>query len=432
MKTHNENYFIQLLTKEIVPALGCTEPIAVALAASKSSETLGGLIDNIEVYVSNNILKNGMGVGIPGTGMVGLNIAAALGCIGGNSKAGLEVLKNINKEDIYKSKQLLKENKVTVLPKKVPNKLYVEVTCNGINGKCTTIIKDNHSNIVSVKLNNKLIVNNEIEDSKKEEQCCCTEEIQHTNIDEIYDFIMNVDHNKISFLLDGAEMNKKIGVEGITNDYGLKVGKTIYSKMKSGLIGDDIQNYAMALTAGASDARMAGCMLPVMSNSGSGNQGLTVMLPVVAVCEKLKVSKETQIRALALANLIAIHIKSYLGRLSALCGCVVSASGASAGIVYLLGGDLKKIKYAIKNMAGNIVGMICDGAKTGCALKVSTGVSAAMQSALLAMDNIEISCQDGIINDNIEETIKNLAKIGSEGMKETDNLILDIMTSKKC
>lgn len=243
---------------------------------------------------------------------------------------------------------------------------------------------------------------------------------------------MNVDHNKISFLLDGAEMNKKIGVEGITNDYGLKVGKTIYSKMKSGLIGDDIQNYAMALTAGASDARMAGCMLPVMSNSGSGNQGLTVMLPVVAVCEKLKVSKETQIRALALANLIAIHIKSYLGRLSALCGCVVSASGASAGIVYLLGGDLKKIKYAIKNMAGNIVGMICDGAKTGCALKVSTGVSAAMQSALLAMDNIEISCQDGIINDNIEETIKNLAKIGSEGMKETDNLILDIMTSKKC
>lgn len=432
MKTHNENYFIQLLTKEIVPALGCTEPIAVALAASKSSETLGGLIDNIEVYVSNNILKNGMGVGIPGTGMVGLNIAAALGCIGGNSEAGLEVLKNINKEHISKSKQLLKENKVTVFPKKVPNKLYVEVTCNGINGKCTTIIKDNHSNIVSVKLNNKLIINNEIGNSKKEEQCCCTKEVQHTNIDEIYDFVMNVDYNKISFLLDGAEMNKKIGIEGITNDYGLKVGKTIYSKMKSGLIGDDIQNYAMALTAGASDARMAGCMLPVMSNSGSGNQGLTVMLPVVAVCEKLKVSQEKQIRALALANLIAIHIKSYLGRLSALCGCVVSASGASAGIVYLLGGDLKKIKYAIKNMAGNIVGMICDGAKTGCALKVSTGVSAAMQSALLAMDNIEISCQDGIINDNIEETIKNLAKIGSEGMKETDNLILDIMTSKKC
>ncbi|WP_142414635.1 serine dehydratase subunit alpha family protein [Hathewaya massiliensis] len=430
MKKHTKEYFIDLLKKEVVPALGCTEPIAVALASAKASETLGETPKLIEVYVSPNILKNGMGVGIPGTGMVGLHIAAALGSIGGKSKDCLEVLKYIKKEHIEKAKDMVKSEKVIVKAKETPSKLYVEVTVKNDSHSSTVIIKDTHSNIISVSLNEDIIYTTTEETTKIASSKENIDNIDHTTIDEIYEFAMNAPLSDIEFILEGAHMNKTIAKEGIKNDYGLKVGKTLYKNIEKGLLKDDMSNYAMALTSAASDARMAGCMLPVMSNSGSGNQGITVMMPVIAIHEKLGLEEEKLVRALILANLTAIHIKSYLGRLSALCGCVVASSGASAGIVYLLGGNLDQVKYAIKNMAGNIVGMICDGAKTGCALKVSTGVSAAIQSALLALENIEISDKDGIIHKDMEETIKNLAKIGTQGMVETDKIILDIMTCK--
>lgn len=410
--------------------LALAEPIAVALASAKASETLGETPKLIEVYVSPNILKNGMGVGIPGTGMVGLHIAAALGSIGGKSKDCLEVLKYIKKEHIEKAKDMVKSEKVIVKAKETPSKLYVEVTVKNDSHSSTVIIKDTHSNIISVSLNEDIIYTTTEETTKIASSKENIDNIDHTSIDEIYEFAMNAPLSDIEFILEGAHMNKTIAKEGIKNDYGLKVGKTLYKNIEKGLLKDDMSNYAMALTSAASDARMAGCMLPVMSNSGSGNQGITVMMPVIAIHEKLGLEEEKLVRALILANLTAIHIKSYLGRLSALCGCVVASSGASAGIVYLLGGNLDQVKYAIKNMAGNIVGMICDGAKTGCALKVSTGVSAAIQSALLALENIEISDKDGIIHKDMEETIKNLAKIGAQGMIETDKIILDIMTCK--
>lgn len=432
MILHKDDYFINLLKKEVVPALGCTEPIAVALASAKSAETLGVIPDRIEVIVSPNILKNGMGVGIPGTGMVGLNIASALGALGGKSSKSLEVLSSITYENIEDAKNFVKENKVIVKSQETTSKLYVKVSCfSGLN-VCTTIIENSHTNISSVTLNNKEIFNNNSTCNTKnnisKNYDKNTED--HTTIDEIYNFAINVPLEKITFILEGAKMNKAVALEGLSKEYGLQVGKTLNLQILNNIISNDMQNHSIALTAAACDARMAGCMMPVMSNSGSGNQGITVMMPVIATCEFLNCSEEKLARALIIANLVAIHIKSYLGKLSALCGCVVASSGASAGIVYLMDGTLDNIKYSIKNMAGNIVGMICDGAKTGCALKVATGVSAAMQSAFLAMNNIEISSNDGIIDKDVEKTIQNLAKIGNEGMNKTDELILNIMTCK--
>ncbi|WP_138202934.1 serine dehydratase subunit alpha family protein [Haloimpatiens lingqiaonensis] len=423
--------FIEILKSEVVPALGCTEPIAVALAAAKAKEALNSCTEFIKVFVSDNILKNGMGVGIPGTGMTGLDIAAALGAIGGNPNVELEVLKDITKQNIEDAKEMLKGGRVSVNTKDVPNKLYIEVQCVSGKNISKAIIKDKHNNLVLVQLNEDILFQVEdeeeaevsIDNDKNKEHCV------KLSVEDIYDFAINCPFEDIEFILEGAKMNRKIAEEGLKG-YGLNVGKTIIDNIKKGVLSDDIQNYAMALTAAASDARMAGCMYPVMSNSGSGNQGLTVMLPVVAVAEKLNASSEKLARALVLSNLIAIHIKTYLGRLSALCGCVVASAGASCGITYLLGGQLKEINYSIKNMVGNISGMICDGAKTGCALKVSTGVSAAVQSSLLAMNNIVISEKEGIIEKDVEKTIKNIAQIGREGMLQTDKLILNIMTHK--
>lgn len=428
MNVKNYDEFIKILKKEVVPALGCTEPIAVALAAAKAREVLKVNPEKTEVYVSANIYKNGMGVGIPGTGMVGLDIAAALGVVGGNSEEKLEVLKAITKEDIAKSKELVDNNEICVKPKDVPNKLYVEAVCINENHVARVVIKDMHSNIVLVQYNDEILFE---AGSKAQTSEIKNEEVQPTlTVEKIYDFALNADFKDIEFILEGAKLNKEISKEGLKEEYGLKVGKTIFKNIEEGILGDDMQNYAMAITAAASDARMAGSMLSVMSNSGSGNQGITVMLPVVAVAEKIDCDDEKLARALILSNLVAIHIKTYLGRLSALCGCVVASAGASCGITYLLGGKLENVIYAIKNMVGNITGMICDGAKTGCALKVSTGVSAAVQAALLAINNIEISDKDGIIHKDIERTIQNIADIGTKGMAETDKLILDIMTCK--
>lgn len=419
--------FIDLIKREVVPALGCTEPIAVALATSKAySYMKGEEIKTISVEVSANILKNGMGVGIPGTGEVGLYVAAALGAVGGNAEDKLEVLKSTTKDDLIEANNLIDKGKVKISSVDSDDKVFVRAKVETVNGNIgEAIIKHIHSNICYVKFNNEVILNNEVESNVSS----VTSDF-NPSIDEIYDFAMNCPIDSIAFLLEGANMNLKIAEEGLKNDYGLKVGKTLMKNIEKGVLGESIETYGRMLTAAASDARMAGCMLPVMSNSGSGNQGIAVMMPVVATAKKLEVSDEMLARALALANLVAIHIKIYLGRLSALCGCVVASTGASCGITYLLGGDLEAIKRSIKNMTGNIVGMICDGAKCGCALKVSTGVSAAVQSSLLALDNIVISCKDGIIEDDVEKTIKNIASIGTKGMQETDKVILDIMVCK--
>ena len=430
---------IELIRKEVKPALGCTEPIAVALAVSKAVEILeenGDITDRlgndfrIEVQVSANILKNGMGVGIPGTGMVGLPIAAALGAVCGNSSYGLVVLKDLDETSINKAKDLAEDKLVKIGLADTTKKLYikaiVDVEKDGVRQACA-VIEDDHDNIVETRYNESILTLSHKESSCEEQRSTLDYKL---SIKEIYDFIKDVPYKNISFILESRTLNQALAEEGLRGRYGLKVGWAISLESSKEVFGNDFLSYAMCMTAAASDARMAGCTLPAMSNSGSGNQGITVTMPIIAYSHKYKVSDEELARALTLGHLVAIHIKGYLGKLSALCGCVIASTGAACGLIYLRGGSYENICYSIKNMIGNITGMVCDGAKEGCAMKVASGVSCALQSAVLAMQNICISSIDGIIEEDIEKTIQNLGRIGSIGMQSTDTMILNIMVCK--
>lgn len=426
--------YIELIKQEVKPALGCTEPIALALAVTRSREELGEIPTKIEIEVSANILKNGMGVGIPGTGMIGLDIAAALGVVCGNSANGLEVLKGVNEDKVIEAREMVADDIIEIKIAKTDEKLYIKAICKVDGHSAVTIISGMHDNIIYVEKDGKVIVdkkNHTADDSQVNQES----EVRDTKsfgltVKSIHEFAMTEPYLNIKFILEAAKLNRRLAAEGLTFNYGLKVGKSIRNNMNTNVFGSGLLTYSMSLTAAASDARMAGCTLPAMSNSGSGNQGITVTLPVVAASEKLNCSLEQLARALVLSHLVAIHIKSYLGRLSALCGCVVASTGSACGITYLMGGGYDQVTYSIKNMIGNVTGMVCDGAKVGCALKVSSGVSSAVQSAILAIDNICISDNDGIIENDIEKTIYNLGKIGSIGMQMTDNVMLDIMVKK--
>ncbi|MBR5055571.1 MAG: serine dehydratase subunit alpha family protein, partial [Bacteroidales bacterium] len=305
--------------------------------------------------------------------------------------------------------------------------------CGGSH-RAEAVISGSHDNIVSVTFDGE-------ERLSASKGCDCSSSgpaapdydpdmARKITVRQIFDFACNVPLEKIEFMMESVEMNKRLSNEGLTHHYGLQVGRTLLAEDNSSVYGDNLLTYAMACTAAASDARMAGCTLSAMSNSGSGNQGVTVTMPVISIAEKTGASHEQLMRAIALAHLVAIHIKGYLGRLSALCGCVIASTGASCGIVYLRGGGYEEICSSIKNMIGNITGMVCDGAKVGCALKVASGVACALQSAVLALEGKCISPNDGIIEEDIEKTISNLGRIGSVGMRSTDEMILDIMTCK--
>jgi len=427
---------IELINKEVKPALGCTEPIAVSLAVARASEELrknGFNPERADVEVSANILKNGMGVGVPGTGMVGLHIATALGVTCGKSEYKLEVLKDLNDNSIEEAKKMISENRIGVALAKTRKKLYIYAKCSGCGHNAIAIIEDQHDAIVHVSIDGTSLFDKRKSDIKgdKSETSTNKETLDYKlDVATIYQFAKQIPYSDIEFILNSEKLNKALAKEGLENNYGLKVGKTIMDNVNKNVFGDGLLTYSMALTAAASDARMAGCILPAMSNSGSGNQGITVTMPVIATAEKLESSKEELARALILSHLIAIHIKGYLGRLSALCGCVIASTGAACGIVFLKNGSYDQVCYAIKNMIGNITGMVCDGAKVGCALKVASGVSSAVQSAILALENTCISENDGIIEKSIEKTIQNLGNIGSIGMQKTDNMILDIMVCK--
>jgi Uncharacterized conserved protein len=433
---------IALLKQEVKPALGCTEPIAVALAVARSCEVLrkaGSEPRTIKVEVSANILKNGMGVGIPGTGMVGLHIAIALGAVCGKSEYGLEVLKDLDAQSVGKAKEMVKQGCVTIVLADTQEKLYVRAGASDAEGlhNAVAIISGSHDTIVSVTLDGA-----DVEGTDKDgQECHCGQDAaseralepdfaKKISIKEIYDFALSTPIEELEFLMDSVKLNKALVTEGLSHPYGLQVGRTLLADDNRSVYGDTLLSYAMACTAAASDARMAGCTLPAMSNSGSGNQGITVTVPVIAVAEKTGASREKLLRAIAIAHLVAIHIKGHLGRLSALCGCVIASTGSSCGIVFLRGGGYEQICYAVKNMIGNITGMVCDGAKEGCALKVASGVACSLQSAVLALDGICISPRDGIIDDDIEKTIANLGQIGSIGMQKTDEMILKIMVCK--
>ena len=420
---------IALINREVVPAIGCTEPIAVALCVAKATETLGCRPEKIQALLSANILKNAMGVGIPGTGMIGLPIAIALGALIGKSEYQLEVLKDSTPEAVEEGKKLIDEQAISIgLKEGIKEKLYIEIICEAQGKKATAIISGGHTNFVYIAQGEEVLLNKQSVTSSE----ASNNDIELT-LQKVYDFATQSPIEELKFILETRNLNKKAAERSFQGSYGHQLGKTLNSKKNEKLMmGDNTFTHILSYTSAACDARMAGAMIPVMSNSGSGNQGITATLPVVVYAEDNHKSEDELTRALVLSHLAVIYIKQSLGRLSALCGCVVAATGSSCGITYLMGGGYEQITYAVKNMIANITGMICDGAKPSCALKLTSGVSTAVLSAILAMEGKCVTSVEGIIDDDVDKSIRNLTRIGSQGMNETDKLVLEIMTNKQC
>ena len=417
---------IDLIHQEGVPALGCTEPIAVALCVAKATETLGTKPEKINVLLSANILKNAMGVGIPGTGMIGLPIAIALGALIGKSEYQLEVLKDSTPDVVEEGKRFIEEKRIHIsLKENIEEKLYIEVCCEVGDDKATAVIAGGHTTFIYIERNGEVLFQKQHTAScEKEEECL------ELTLRKVYDFALNTPLDEISFILETARLNKAAAERSFEGNYGHGLGKMLRGTYEHKVMGDSVFSHILSYTSGACDARMAGAMIPVMSNSGSGNQGISATLPVLVFAEENDKSEEELIRALMLSHLTVIYIKQSLGRLSALCGCVVAATGSSCGITWLMGGTYDQVAYAVQNMIANLTGMICDGAKPSCALKVTTGVSTAVLSAIMAMENRCVTSVEGIIDEDVDQSIRNLTKIGSKGMNETDKLVLEIMTGK--
>lgn len=417
---------IALVKCEVIPAIGCTEPVAVALCVAKAAEVLGKRPEKIMVLLSANILKNAMGVGIPGTGMIGLPIAVALGALIGKSEYQLEVLKDSTPEAVEQGKQFIDEKRIHItLKDNIEEKLYIEVCCEAGEDKATAIIAGGHTTFIYIARNNEVVL-------KKQAATVAAEEDKNLELTlrKVYDFAMTAPLDEISFILETARLNKAAAERSFEGNYGHGLGKILRGTYEHKIMGDSVFSHILSYTSGACDARMAGAMIPVMSNSGSGNQGISATLPVLVYAEENGNSEEELIRALMLSHLTVIYIKQSLGRLSALCGCVVAATGSSCGITWLMGGTYEQVAFAVQNMIANLTGMICDGAKPSCALKVTTGVSTAVLSAIMAMENRCVTSVEGIIDEDVDQSIRNLTRIGSKGMNETDKLVLEIMTSK--
>ena len=428
---------LHLLRCEVVPAIGCTEPIAVALCTARAKELLGAEPDSITVHLSKNVYKNALAVGIPNTGMTGLPIAIALGATVGKSEYMLEVLRDATPEAVAYAKAYMLRVPATIkVDYEAPSLLYihVEVSSNGQTAQAT--IMEEHTHFVTSHISNSPAAN-----SPQEVQYPIggtpSNSPQGLNLRRVYDFAASVDTTELTFLLEGAEMNTAAAETSFADQYGHGLGRLLRANTLTAtpemekLFGNTLFTKIISYTCGACDARMSGAMVQVMSNSGSGNQGISCSIPVYLYAKENNCTEEQALRALALSNLTVIYIKQSLGRLSALCGCVVAATGSAAGITYLMGGTYDEITYAIKNMIANISGMICDGAKPGCALKVTSGVATAIFSAYLAMQHSFADSTEGIVEDDIDRTIHNLTRIGHDGMQVTDDLILDIMTHKQ-
>lgn len=430
---------LSLLHHEVIPAIGCTEPIAVALCVARAKEILGCEPEEITVSLSKNIYKNAMAVGIPLTGMTGLPIAIALGATIGRSEYGLEVLRNTTKVAVTYAKEYMERVHARIeVDNDAPDVVYVHTVVRGQGREAEATIQGEHTRFIPTSNTSSTSNTRNTSNTSSTSSTLPPEGEPEggsagliSSLREVYDYAMSVDLEDVEFLLDGAKMNMAAAEKSFMGNYGHGLGRLLHSGKMSSIFGDTLFTKIMAYTSGACDARMSGAMVPVMSNSGSGNQGISCSVPVYLYAIEHNIDEEPLLRALTLSNLTEIYIKQSLGRLSALCGCVVASTGSAVGITYLLGGQYEEITYAIKNMIANISGMICDGAKPGCALKVTAGVSTAVLSASLAMQHSCAGDDEGIVEHDIDRTIHNLTRIGHSGMCETDNLILDIMTNKK-
>ena len=420
---------IDLIHREVVPAMGCTEPMAVSLCVAKATETLGCRPETIDVQLSANILKNAMGVGIPGTGMVGLPIAIALGALIGKSEYQLEVLRDVNTDAVEQGRAYLALSPIKIgLKADCPDKLYIEVCVQANGNSATAIIAHDHTHYIYISRDNEVLLDTQA--SKHEQEGDATDE-QELTLRKVFEFATTSPLEELEFIKEARRLNENASREALKGNYGHALGKTLSRPLGRGIMGDSIFSHILSATSSACDARMAGAMIPVMSNSGSGNQGIAATMPVVVFAEENHNTDEELTRALILSHLTAIYIKQSLGKLSALCGCVVASTGSSCGITYLMGGNYDQVAYSVKNMIANLAGMVCDGAKPSCALKVSSGVSTAVLSAMLAIQNRYVTNVEGLIEDDVDRCIHNLTRIGADGMNETDQMVLDIMTHKQ-
>lgn len=417
---------IALINREVVPAIGCTEPIAVALCTARAAELLDTQPEKIEVRLSANILKNAMGVGIPGTGMIGLPIAVALGALVGRSEYRLEVLRDVTPEAVGRGARYIDEKRVCIsLKEDIAEKLYIEVEASAGERRAVAVIAGGHTAFVYLERDGEVLLDKRTASVAEEE----AGEVPLT-LRRVWDFAMTAPLDELRFILETRRVNKAAAERAFAGEFGHCVGRTLRCERERRVMGDSIFSRILSYTSAACDARMAGAMIPVMSNSGSGNQGITCTMPVVACAIRQESSDEDLARALMMSHLTSIHIKHHLGRLSAHCGAMVAATAAGCGIALLLGGDLAVMERTIRNMVGNVAGMICDGAKSSCALKVATAVGAGIQAVMLALDGSVVPGNEGITDDDIEVCIANLGRLGSTGMKEADKVILDIMLRK--
>ena len=438
---------IELIKREVIPAIGCTEPIAVALCVAKATEILGCKPHRIEAHLSANILKNAMGVGIPGTGMIGLPIAIALGALIGKSEYGLEVLKECTPDAVEAGKRMIADEAISIkLKEGITEKLYIEITASAATtassattasaattaSSCTqsatAIIAGGHTNFIYLSHNGEVLLDAPLKSTAEQNGNKTA-----LTLKKVYDFATTAPLEEIEFILEAQRLNKAAAETSFKGRYGHQLGRTLKeSTREMSILGNNTFSKILSYTTAACDARMAGVMVPVMSNSGSGNQGITATLPITIYAEENNKSREELIRALTLSHLTVIYIKQSLGRLSALCGCVVAATGSSCGITYLMGGGYNQISFAVQNMIATLTGMVCDGAKPSCSLKIASGVSTSLLSAILAMEEQCVSSVEGIIDNDVDKSILNLTRIGSESMNETDHTVLDIMTHKGC
>lgn len=423
---------------EVILALGCTEPVAVALGAAAAASLLENKnFDSIEVWVDPNIYKNGMAVMIPGSGgLTGIDTSAALGATGCDPHRGLEILESLNEASVEKAKVLLKAGKVKVNLREESG-LYIKTCIVAGADTAESLITDLHTNIISLTLNGKPVTDSPLlapppSPTGKNRLAELEEWLRGLTLQEIYDMLDQVDEADLAFLQEGVDHNLRLAEHGLKHGGGLGIGKGIDRLLKQKLLVNDMATSARRLTSAAADARMSGVNLPAMSSAGSGNHGLTAILPIWAIKDYLDCDKETVLRAIALSHIITGYVKAHTGRLSAVCGCSVAAgAGATAGITYLVGGDVNHMAGAIKNIMEDLAGVICDGAKAGCALKLNTAAGAAVQAALFSLQGINVKDTDGIVGTSTENTIKNMGTLSHEGMMETDKAILKIMMEKE-
>lgn len=418
---------LYVLNNDVKPAVGCTEPVAIALGCAAAKSVIKGKVDKVVISISPNIYKNGMNVGIPGIDEIGLDVAAALGTAKGDHTNGLQILGDISQEVQDEAKNLLKEKKVEVKIENTSKGVYIKAVIYSNNDISKAIIEDKHDNITLISLNEETIFSDK-DNVSINTKFTLDSDYFDTSIKDIINEIEKLDFSEISHMLDGLDMNKKAAELGMSKKLGIGVGYAMKKSMENGTLTKDLPNMAMMMTAAASDARMSGLVVPVMSSNGSGNHGLTAILPIAAYENLYNTDKEKLAKALAISHAITGYIKHFVGRLSPLCGCsIAAATGSSCAIVWLMGGSYIHMQGAIKNMLANQAGVICDGAKPGCALKLGTAAASGVQSAIFSINGFSACKNNGIVTGSAEEAIKNLGILSKKGMSNVDKTIIEIM-----